>query len=95
MTYCIGIKTKEGIIVASDSRTNAGFDNVKAFVGLLAVFPIICNLSCCQYVRSNLLRDLLKSVFIFFDNHNDRTNIKIIQVQKDKKSSPSKSMELF
>ena len=31
MTYCIGIKTKEGIIVASDSRTNAGFDNVNIY----------------------------------------------------------------
>ena len=31
MTYCIGIKTKEGIIIASDSRTNAGFDNVNIY----------------------------------------------------------------
>ena len=31
MTYCIGIKTKQGIIIASDSRTNAGFDNVNIY----------------------------------------------------------------
>ena len=28
MTYCIGIKTNEGLVFASDSRTNAGLDNV-------------------------------------------------------------------
>ena len=28
MTYCVGIITKEGLILASDSRTNAGFDQV-------------------------------------------------------------------
>ena len=27
MTYCIGIKTNEGLVLASDSRTNAGLDN--------------------------------------------------------------------
>ena len=28
MTYCLGIKTREGIVMASDSRTNAGYDQV-------------------------------------------------------------------
>ena len=28
MTYCVGIMTHEGLIMASDSRTNAGFDQV-------------------------------------------------------------------
>lgn len=28
MTYCLGIKTKQGLVMASDSRTNAGFDQV-------------------------------------------------------------------
>ena len=31
MTYCIGIKAKDGIVVASDSRTNAGLDNVNIY----------------------------------------------------------------
>ena len=26
MTYCIGIKTNGGVVLASDSRTNAGLD---------------------------------------------------------------------
>lgn len=28
MTYCLGITTKDGFVVASDSRSNAGFDQV-------------------------------------------------------------------
>jgi len=28
MTYCLGIVTKHGLVMASDSRTNAGFDQV-------------------------------------------------------------------
>ena len=28
MTYCLGITTQEGLVLASDSRTNAGFDQV-------------------------------------------------------------------
>lgn len=28
MTYCLGIVTEEGLVLASDSRTNAGFDQV-------------------------------------------------------------------
>jgi putative proteasome-type protease len=28
MTYCLGITTKKGLVLASDSRTNAGYDQV-------------------------------------------------------------------
>jgi putative proteasome-type protease len=28
MTYCVGIHTRQGLVMASDSRTNAGFDQV-------------------------------------------------------------------
>ncbi len=31
MTYCIGVKLDDGIIFASDSRTNAGMDNIAKF----------------------------------------------------------------
>lgn len=31
MTYCVGILLKEGIVLASDSRTNAGVDNIAKF----------------------------------------------------------------
>jgi putative proteasome-type protease len=28
MTYCVGIRTQQGLVMASDSRTNAGYDQV-------------------------------------------------------------------
>jgi len=28
MTYCLGIRTHEGLVLASDSRTNAGIDQI-------------------------------------------------------------------
>src|SRR5438045_9723511 len=28
MTYCLGIKTRGGLVLASDSRSNAGYDQV-------------------------------------------------------------------
>ena len=31
MTYCLGIKVKEGLVFASDSRTNAGLDNIGSY----------------------------------------------------------------
>ncbi len=31
MTYCVGLKLEEGIIFVSDTRTNAGLDNVAKF----------------------------------------------------------------
>src|SRR6185295_8912433 len=31
MTYCVGILLNEGVIFASDSRTNAGVDNFASF----------------------------------------------------------------
>lgn len=31
MTYCVGILLKDGIVLASDSRTNAGVDNFSTF----------------------------------------------------------------
>ncbi len=31
MTYCIGLKLDDGMIFASDSRTNAGMDNIASF----------------------------------------------------------------
>lgn len=31
MTYCVGVLLNEGIVLASDSRTNAGLDNIATF----------------------------------------------------------------
>lgn len=39
MTYCIGMNLDEGLLFASDSRTNAGVDDVRRF-GKMRVFEI-------------------------------------------------------
>lgn len=39
MTYCLGILLKEGLVLASDSRSNAGFDKI-AEVNKLALLPL-------------------------------------------------------
>lgn len=31
MTYCLAINTDEGVVFCSDSRTNAGFDNISTY----------------------------------------------------------------
>ena len=31
MTYCVGVLLKEGMVLASDSRTHAGIDNIAKF----------------------------------------------------------------
>ena len=70
MTYCIGIKTKEGIIVASDSRTNAGFDNVNIYskmftydVGDRTIIIVTSgNLGTSQAVYKSIEKDLNDTV---------------------------------
>ena len=31
MTYCVGLKLKAGLVLLSDTRTNAGIDNIARF----------------------------------------------------------------
>src|SRR5690606_38303853 len=31
MTYCVGLKTDQGLVFMSDTRTNAGLDNISTF----------------------------------------------------------------
>jgi putative proteasome-type protease len=31
MTYCVGLKLDRGLVLAADTRTNAGLDNVATF----------------------------------------------------------------
>ena len=67
MTYCLGVITKSGLVMASDSRTNAGVDYVSNYQKLFDFsLPgerviIICtsgNLAITQGVITNLRRDL-------------------------------------
>lgn len=39
MTYCIGLNLEEGLLFASDSRTNAGVDDIRRF-GKMRVFTV-------------------------------------------------------
>jgi putative proteasome-type protease len=66
MTYCLGIMTREGLVLASDSRTNAGYDqvNVCRKMHLFVqpderVFVILTSgsLSLTQSVLTHLRRD--------------------------------------
>lgn len=37
MTYCVGLRLQDGLVMLSDTRTNAGFDNIATF-GKMHVF---------------------------------------------------------
>ena len=66
MTYCIGIKTNEGIVLASDSRTNAGLDNVNIYSKMLTydvgdrtvVIVTSGNLATSQAVFKSIEKDI-------------------------------------
>ena len=81
MTYCLGIRTREGLVLASDSRTNSGYDQVNVCRKMHTfvipgdrVFVILTSgsLSCSQSVLSLLGRDWeqdrgLAAVETFYD----------------------------
>ena len=66
MTYCIGIKTENGLVFASDSRTNAGLDNVNIYSKMLThdvgdrtiVIVTSGNLGTSQAVYNSIKKDL-------------------------------------
>jgi len=67
MTYCLAMRLKEGLVFLSDSRTNAGVDNVSTFRKLhvfrprpdrLFVLQSAGNLGTTQEVLDRLARDL-------------------------------------
>src|SRR5438477_123750 len=69
MTYCLGIVTKYGMVMASDSRTNAGYDQVNTarkmhtfVVPGERVFVILSSgsLSCTQSILTLLKHDFDK-----------------------------------
>jgi putative proteasome-type protease len=66
MTYCLGIKTRDGLVMASDSRSNAGYDQVNVCRKLHTfvkagdrVFVLLTSgsLSCSQSIITLLDRD--------------------------------------
>ncbi len=71
MTYCLAIKVREGLVFASDSRTNAGVDQLSTFSKMFTfgtegqrVFTILTagNLATTQSVIGRLQRDIRKNV---------------------------------
>jgi putative proteasome-type protease len=66
MTYCLGIMTRFGLVMASDSRTNAGYDQVNVCQKMYTfvqpgerAFVLLASgsLSCTQSVMTLLRRD--------------------------------------
>ena len=66
MTYCLGIVTRHGLVMASDSRTNAGYDQVNIVKKMHTfvhpgerVFVLLASgsLSCTQSILTLLRRD--------------------------------------
>jgi putative proteasome-type protease len=69
MTYCVGIKLNAGLVFLSDSRTNAGVDNISTFRKMIVYekpgdrFMVLLsagNLSISQSVREMLQVEQLK-----------------------------------
>ena len=69
MTYCVGIKLNAGLVFLSDSRTNAGVDNISVFRKMILYekpadrFMVLLsagNLSISQSVREILQVEQLK-----------------------------------
>jgi putative proteasome-type protease len=69
MTYCLGIMTKHGLVMASDSRTNAGYDQVNVSRKMHTfvqpgerVFVLLSSgsLSCTQSILTLIRRDFDK-----------------------------------
>ncbi len=67
MTYCLGIKVNDGLVLASDSRTNAGVDYVSVYSKMyrfemipdrIFVIATSGNLSISQAVIHQIRRDL-------------------------------------
>ena len=75
MTYCIGIKASDGLVFASDSRTNAGLDNVNIYskmftydVGDRTIIIVTSgNLGTSQAVFKSIQNDL--------DNNSKKQNL--------------------
>jgi len=66
MTYCLAIRTENGLVLASDSRTNAGVDHISTYSkmsvfelpGRLFILLSAGNLATTQAVVNRIQRDL-------------------------------------
>jgi putative proteasome-type protease len=67
MTYCLAIAINEGLVFSSDSRTNAGADQVRTYCKMRTfgvpgdrqfVLLNVGNLATCQRIIGQLERDI-------------------------------------
>ena len=69
MTYCVGLRVAEGLVLLADTRTNAGMDNVSRFTKMVTlekpgerVIALLCsgNLSITQGVIARIKHGIQK-----------------------------------
>jgi putative proteasome-type protease len=108
MTYCIAASINEGLILVSDSRTNAGIDNVSTH-GKMHAFDthsdrkivLLCsgNLATTQAVLEQLHRDKIKDAKTNFNNVESLFEaaeyLGHVSVEKQKQHSSSKGQSAF
>ncbi|MEC9018284.1 MAG: peptidase, partial [Pseudomonadota bacterium] len=72
MTYCVAVRVDQGLVMLSDTRTNAGMDNIARFrksftyhVPGERAITLLCsgNLSITQGVKSLLSKAIKESAF--------------------------------
>lgn len=83
MTYCVGVKVNAGLVFCSDSRTNAGVDQISTYSKMFTfgiegeralVVLTAGNLATTQAVVSRLKRDI---------HDNKRPNLNTVSVMED------------
>jgi putative proteasome-type protease len=108
MTYCIAASIDEGLILVSDSRTNAGIDNVSTH-GKMHAFAthsdrkivLLCagNLATTQAVLEQLHRDKIKDAVVNFNNVESLFEaaeyLGHVSVEKQKQHSSHKGQSAF
>lgn len=67
MTYCVGLNLRDGLVMLSDTRTNAGVDNIATF-GKMHVFEtpgerVICLLSAGNLALSQIVVSMVTEGF--------------------------------
>ena len=103
MTYCLGIIMREGLVMASDSRSNASLDEVNVCQKMhtivdagecVFILLTIGNLSCSQSILTLVRRDFdqgngLASASSMYDA------ARIVGEQALEERVPSKSVEVL
>jgi putative proteasome-type protease len=92
MTYCLGLALDEGLVMAADSRTNAGVDYVTTFSKLHVFQPAADrifilmsagNLATTQEVLNRIRRDLdrTRDAVPIADPHRERSRIDLLSAR--------------